>query len=109
MLTPALPITRTDIAPGFSPPFDDAQSLSATRCTRCRRQGSFSGSGVVTPSSKELKPQQTMTVVLHELCSISNMQCSCRLQHIGALVNNLIPDGSKLLYLRGIAQVGRWL
>src|SRR5271166_1127725 len=37
-------ITRTDIAPGFSPTFDDARSLSATCCTRCRRQRSFSGS-----------------------------------------------------------------
>src|SRR5580704_1069640 len=44
MLTPALPITRTDIAPGFSPTSDDARSLSVTCCTRCRRQGSFSGS-----------------------------------------------------------------
>src|SRR5271165_5134965 len=42
--TPAPPIMRTDIAPGFSPTFDAAQRLSATRCTRCRRQRSFSGS-----------------------------------------------------------------
>jgi DDE superfamily endonuclease len=35
---------RTDIAPGFSPTFDAAQRLSATCCTRCRRQRSFSGS-----------------------------------------------------------------
>src|SRR5271166_3359704 len=42
--TPAPPIMRTDIAPGFSPTFDAAQRLSATCCTRCRRQRSFSGS-----------------------------------------------------------------
>ena len=32
------------IAPGFSPTSDAARSLSVTCCTRCRRQGSFSGS-----------------------------------------------------------------
>ena len=35
---------RTDIAPGFSPTSDAARSLSVTCCTRCQRQGSFSGS-----------------------------------------------------------------
>ncbi len=40
---PAPPITRTDIAPASSPIFDAAQSPSATSCTRCPRQDSFSG------------------------------------------------------------------